>query len=59
MMLNSAALGAFVAERLARYKQPRFIWITDALPRNALGKLQKHLLRPLLLEARTKEETVA
>ena len=49
---DTAALSSFVAERIARYKQPRFIWVTDTLPRNALGKLQKHLLRPMLIEPR-------
>jgi malonyl-CoA/methylmalonyl-CoA synthetase len=33
--------------RLARFKQPRkFVWI-DALPRNAMGKVQKEALRRL------------
>lgn len=30
---------------LAHYKCPRHFWFVDALPRNALGKLQKHLLK--------------
>jgi malonyl-CoA/methylmalonyl-CoA synthetase len=36
-----AALGA----RLARYKLPRCIVFCEALPRNAMGKVQKNLLR--------------
>jgi malonyl-CoA/methylmalonyl-CoA synthetase len=35
---------AFCRERLASYKKPRQIIFTTSLPRNALGKIQKHLL---------------
>jgi malonyl-CoA/methylmalonyl-CoA synthetase len=31
--------------RLARFKQPKRVIILDALPRNAMGKVQKNLLR--------------
>ncbi len=40
---------------LADYKKPRGLYLCDALPRNALGKLQKHLLR----EAIEREELTA
>ncbi len=33
------------AQRLAKYKVPKTVIITDALPRTASGKLQKHVLR--------------
>jgi fatty acid CoA ligase FadD36 len=33
-----------VADRLARHKRPRRITFVDELPRNPMGKLQKHLL---------------
>ncbi|HEX6676515.1 MAG TPA: AMP-binding protein [Actinomycetes bacterium] len=36
---------AFAAERLAPYKRPRLVRYLDALPRNALGKVQRHELR--------------
>jgi malonyl-CoA/methylmalonyl-CoA synthetase len=35
---------AFAAERLAPYKRPRLVRFLDALPRNALGKVQRHEL---------------
>ncbi|HEU5369458.1 MAG TPA: AMP-binding protein, partial [Ktedonobacterales bacterium] len=35
---------AFCRERLASYKKPRQVVFVEALPRNALGKVQKHLL---------------
>jgi malonyl-CoA/methylmalonyl-CoA synthetase len=35
---------AFCRERLASYKKPRQVVFVDLLPRNALGKVQKHLL---------------
>ncbi|HVD14158.1 MAG TPA: acyl-CoA synthetase [Actinomycetota bacterium] len=35
---------AFAAEHLAPYKRPRLIHYLDALPRNALGKVQRHEL---------------
>jgi malonyl-CoA/methylmalonyl-CoA synthetase len=38
------ALAAFCRERLAGFKLPRAFHRVEALPRNALGKLQKHLL---------------
>lgn len=34
-----------LAGQLARYKQPRAILFVDALPKNAMGKVQKALLR--------------
>jgi malonyl-CoA/methylmalonyl-CoA synthetase len=37
-------LGA-IAERVARYKHPKQVIFVDELPRNAMGKVQKNLLR--------------
>jgi malonyl-CoA/methylmalonyl-CoA synthetase len=37
-------LRSHVAEELASYKQPRRVVTVAALPRNALGKVQRHLL---------------
>ncbi len=39
-----AAVAAFAAEHLADYKKPRDVRAVHELPRNALGKVQKHLL---------------
>ncbi len=38
-------LAAFCRERLAAYKRPRAIYYVAALPRNALGKVEKHRLK--------------
>lgn len=40
------ALRAFVRERLAAYKVPKTIAFTDALPKNASGKVLRRALRP-------------
>jgi malonyl-CoA/methylmalonyl-CoA synthetase len=43
--LTAEALIAFCRDQLASYKKPRTVHFVDALPRNALGKVQKHLIR--------------
>ena len=42
--LQAGALIEFLKDQLAGYKKPRHIVFVDALPRNALGKVQKHVL---------------
>ncbi len=42
--ISPDALIAHVATQLARHKRPRRVHLVDALPRNALGKVQKTLL---------------
>jgi acyl-CoA synthetase (AMP-forming)/AMP-acid ligase II len=42
--LDVDALLGFCAERLADYKRPRQVHLVDGLPRNATGKVMKHLL---------------
>ncbi len=43
--VDGEALAAHVAQALAPHKRPRAVRFVDALPRNALGKVQKKLLR--------------
>jgi acyl-CoA synthetase (AMP-forming)/AMP-acid ligase II len=40
-------IAAHAGARLADFKKPREVLVVDALPRNALGKLQKHRVREL------------
>lgn len=43
--LDPIALALGVEEKLARFKHPRRYELIEALPRNAMGKVQKNLLR--------------
>ncbi len=43
--LDEAEILAELSERLAKFKQPKRVFILDELPRNAMGKVQKNLLR--------------
>jgi malonyl-CoA/methylmalonyl-CoA synthetase len=43
--IDEAGVLAALADRLARFKQPRRVLIVDELPRNTMGKVQKNLLR--------------
>jgi len=43
--LDAGAVLAYAAERLASYKRPRLLRVVDALPRNAMGKVQRSALR--------------
>jgi malonyl-CoA/methylmalonyl-CoA synthetase len=43
--LTEAQLLGALADKLARFKQPRRILIVEDLPRNAMGKVQKNVLR--------------
>lgn len=47
---DPVAIIAFCREHLASYKKPRHVVFVDTLPRNALGKVQKHLLADRLPE---------
>ena len=43
--VDERAILSALAQRLAKFKQPKRIVFVDALPRNAMGKVQKALLR--------------
>ena len=43
--LSPEAIATLVEPHLARFKHPRVYIITDALPRNTMGKVQKNILR--------------
>jgi malonyl-CoA/methylmalonyl-CoA synthetase len=43
---DAAALEARCKQKLASFKVPRRFEVVEKLPRNALGKVQKHLLKP-------------
>jgi len=45
--LDPAALDAFCAERIARFKRPRHYRSVDVLPKNSYGKVLKKALREL------------
>jgi benzoate-CoA ligase len=42
---DEAALKAFVKDRLAPYKYPRYIEFVSELPKTATGKIQRFRLR--------------
>ena len=46
--LDLDALRDWARDRLARYKHPRELIVLDELPRTALGKVKKHVLREKL-----------
>ncbi len=43
--LSEAGIIAAVKDRLANFKVPKWVYLVDDLPRNAMGKVQKNLLR--------------
>lgn len=43
--VDTEALKAALVEKLARFKHPKTFFVLDALPRNAMGKVQKNILR--------------
>ena len=43
--VDTEQVDRFLAGRLARYKQPKRVVSVDQLPRNAMGKVQKNVLK--------------
>lgn len=43
--LDRAAIEAALSASLAKFKQPKQVFIVDELPRNTMGKVQKNILR--------------
>ncbi|MCX2723521.1 AMP-binding protein [Roseibium salinum] len=43
--IDEETVQASLADRLARFKQPKKVHVLDTLPRNAMGKIQKNVLR--------------
>ncbi|HVF00945.1 MAG TPA: hypothetical protein VNA27_06345, partial [Rubrobacteraceae bacterium] len=52
--LTDAELIYLCRQDLAGYKRPREIMFVKELPRNALGKVQKHLVRDQLVNSEEK-----
>ncbi|HTR14406.1 MAG TPA: malonyl-CoA synthase [Roseiarcus sp.] len=44
-VLSEAAILAALSHRLAKFKAPKRVFVVEALPRNAMGKVQKAALR--------------
>ncbi len=49
--VDAAQVIAALKDRIANYKVPKRVWIVDELPRNAMGKVQKNLLRDRYADA--------
>lgn len=43
--LNEESVMEFLADKLAKFKQPKAVFFVEALPRNTMGKVQKVALR--------------
>jgi malonyl-CoA/methylmalonyl-CoA synthetase len=43
--VSDAEIRAALADRLAKFKQPKRIHFVETLPRNTMGKVQKNVLR--------------
>ncbi|MFG6179240.1 malonyl-CoA synthase [Halomonas sp. THAF12] len=53
---DEAAVKAALGDHLARYKQPKRVFVADALPRNVMGKVQKNQLREAYADLYTEQE---
>ncbi len=57
--VTAASILAALDGRLARFKQPKRVFLVDSLPRNAMGKVQKNVLRDTYRGTFTSETGVA
>jgi malonyl-CoA/methylmalonyl-CoA synthetase len=57
--VSEEAVVAGLKEGLARFKQPKRVFVVDALPRNAMGKVQKKALRERFADTFTGGEKVS
>ena len=48
--LAEAEFHAFLQDRVARYKQPRYFYVWDEIPKSGYGKIEKKRIRALLEE---------
>lgn len=53
-VLSEDALIAFVADRIARHKRPRLVKFVDNLPKTAIGKVQKNVIRAPYWQGRSR-----
>jgi malonyl-CoA/methylmalonyl-CoA synthetase len=44
-VVEEEKLLASIHDKIARFKQPKRIFVVDELPRNTMGKVQKNILR--------------
>ena len=49
--LSEQSVVEALKDRLARFKQPKRVYIVDELPRNTMGKVQKNVLRDVYKDA--------
>ncbi|SDW20425.1 malonyl-CoA/methylmalonyl-CoA synthetase [Albimonas donghaensis] len=49
--VDAEAVKAALRDRIARYKQPRAVFVVAELPRNTMGKVQKNVLRETYKDA--------
>ena len=43
--LNASKVTAYIKEKVASFKATKHVFFVDELPRNAMGKVQKNILR--------------
>ena len=43
--MNAEAVVAGLKSQIANFKVPKRVWVVTELPRNAMGKVQKNVLR--------------